>query len=94
MLEGLALTMQSADANTRLIPGHGTIITRDAIVPYRDMIIAVADKVKALVAQGKSLEEVLAANVTAPYDEKTKGGTDTSAKRFVTAVYQELKGGK
>jgi cyclase len=94
MLEGLDLTMKSADANTRLIPGHGTIIKRDDIIPYRNMIIAVADKVKALVAQGKTLEEVLAAKVTAPYDAKTKGGTDTSATRFVTAVYQELKGGK
>ncbi len=94
MLEGLDLTMKSADANTRLIPGHGSIIKRDDIIPYRNMIIAVADKVKALVAQGKTLEEVLAAKVTAPYDEKTKGGTDTSATRFVTAVYQELKAGK
>jgi cyclase len=94
MLEGLDLTMKSADANTRLIPGHGSIIKGDDIIPYRNMIIAVADKVKALVAQGKTLEEVLAAKVTAPYDEKTKGGTDTSATRFVTAVYQELKAGK
>jgi len=36
---------------------------------------------------------VLAAKVTAPYDAKIAGGTDTSAVRFVTAVYQELKSG-
>jgi len=91
MLEGLDATMKSADANTRLIPGHGTIIKRDDLVPYRDMIVAVAAKVGEMIAQGKSLQEVLAAKVTAPYD--TAGGTDTSAVRFVTAVYQELKGG-
>jgi cyclase len=94
MLEGLDATMKSADANTRLIPGHGTIIKRDDIIPYRDMIVAVTDKVQQLIAQGKSLEEVLAAKVTAPYDAKTAGGTDTSAVRFVTAVYQELKSGR
>jgi cyclase len=55
------------------------------------MIVAVADKVGGLIAQGKSLEEVLAAKVTAPYDAKTAGGTDTSTTRFVTAVYRELK---
>src|SRR5262245_20718279 len=93
MLEGLDATMKSADANTRLIPGHGTLIKRDDIIPYRDMIVAVADKVGGLIAQGKSLEEVLAAKVTAPYDAKTAGGTDTSTTRFVTAVYRELKGG-
>src|SRR6266702_3185279 len=94
MLEGPDATMKSADANTRLIPGHGTIIKRDDIIPYRDMVVAVTDKVGGMIAQGKSLEEVLAAKVTAPYDAKTAGGTDTSAVRFVTAVYQELKSGR
>jgi cyclase len=94
MLEGLDATMKSADANTKLIPGHGTIIKRDDIVPYRDMVVAVTDKVGAMIAQGKSLEEVLAAKLTAPYDAKTAGGTDSSAVRFVTAVYHELKSGR
>ena len=94
MLEGLDATMKSADASTKIIPGHGTIIKRDDIIPYRDMIVAVTDKVGGMIAQGKSLEEVLAAKVTAPYDAKTAGGTDSSAVRFVTAVYQELKSGR
>src|SRR5262249_7552519 len=85
MLEGLDATMKSADANTKLIPGHGTIIKRDDIIPYRDMLVAVTDKVSGMIAQGKSLEEVLAAKVTAPYDAKTAGGTDSSAVPFVTA---------
>ena len=38
-------------------------------------------------------QEVLAAKVTAPYDGKVAGGTESSAERFVSAVYQELKGG-
>jgi glyoxylase-like metal-dependent hydrolase (beta-lactamase superfamily II) len=92
MLEGLDLTMKSADANTTIVPGHGTLIKRDDIVPYRDMILAVADKVRGMIAQGKSRQEVLAAKVTAPYDAKVAGGTDSSAERFVSAVYQELKG--
>jgi len=92
MIEGCEATMKSADANTTIVPGHGTLIKRDDIIPYRDMILAVQDKVRQLIAQGKTLPEVLAAKVTAPYDGKVAGGTDTSAVRFVTAVYQELKG--
>src|SRR5215469_5541346 len=92
MLEGLDLTMKSADANTTLVPGHGTLIKRDAIVPYRDMVLAVADTVQQMIAQGKSLQQVLAAKVTAAYDAKVAGGTGSSAERFVSAVYQELKG--
>ena len=47
-----------------------------------------------MVAQGKTLQEVLAAKVTAPYDAKVAGGTESSADRFVTEMYQELKAGK
>ena len=94
MLDGLDLTMKSADANTVIVPGHGTLIKRDDIVPYRDMILAVSDKVRAMIGQGKTLQEVLAAKVTAPYDAKVAGGTDSSAERFVSAVYQQLKDAK
>ena len=94
MLEGLDLTMQSADANTVIVPGHGTLIKRDAIAPYREMILEVTDKVHEMVRQGKTLQDVLAAKVTAPYDGRVAGGTGSSAERFVSAVYQELKSGK
>jgi len=99
-LEGLELTMKTAGPNTRLIPGHGTYINRTDIIPYRDMILAVQTKVQQLIAQGKTLQEVLAAKVTAPFDAKVPGGllpvgtAGTSADRFVTMVYSQLKGGQ
>ena len=94
MLEGLDATAKSADANTIIVPGHGTLIKRNDFIPYRDMIVTIADKVGQMIAQGKSQQEVLAAKLTAPYDAKTAGGTDASADRFINAVYQELKSGK
>ena len=99
-LEALDATMKIAGPNTRLIPGHGTIINRTDIVPYRDMILAVQTKVQQMIGQGKSEQEVLAAKVTAPYDAKVPGGllpagaAGTSADRFVRMVYSQLKGGK
>jgi len=99
-LDGLELTMKIAGPKTRLIPGHGTYINRTDIVPYRDMILAVQTKVQQLIAQGKTLQEVLAAKVTTPYDPKVPGGllpagaVGTSADRFVSMVYSQLKGGQ
>jgi glyoxylase-like metal-dependent hydrolase (beta-lactamase superfamily II) len=98
-LEALDATMKLAGPNTRLIPGHGTIINRTDIIPYRDMILAVQKKVQEMIAQGKSQQEVLAAKVTAPYDSKVPGGllpagAGTSADRFVSMVYSQLKGGQ
>ena len=98
-LEALDAVMKLAGPNTKLIPGHGTIIHRADIVPYRDMILGVQTKVRQMINQGKSEQEVLAAKVTAPYDAKVPGGllpagTGTSADRFVRMVYSEMKGGK
>jgi cyclase len=97
-LQALDETMKLAGPNTRLIPGHGTIIHRDDIIPYRDMILAVEAKVRAMIGEGKSEQEVLAAKVTAPYDAKVPGGLSpagagTSADRFVRMVYAQLKSG-
>ena len=99
-LEGLELTMKIAGPSTRLVPGHGTYINRTDIVPYRDMILDVQRNVQQLIAQGKTLQEVLAAKVTAAYDAKVPGGllpagtAGTSADRFVTMVYSQLKSGQ
>jgi len=98
-LEALDQTMKLAGPNTRLIPGHGTVIHRTDIVPYRDMILDVQAKVQKMIGEGKSEREVLAAKVTAPYDAKVPGGLSpagagTSADRFVSMVYSQLKGGR
>jgi cyclase len=99
MLEALDATMKVARADTRLIPGHGTIIKRTDLVPYRDMIFAIQGKVQQMIAQGKTQQDVLAARVTSPYDAAVPGGLlpaaggGTSADRFISEVYQELKGG-
>jgi len=99
LLDGLEQTMKLAGPDTKLIPGHGTIINRTDIVPYRDMIFAVQEKVRAMIARGATEQQVLAAKLTAPYDAKVPGGLlpaaggGTSADRFVSAVYQELKRG-
>ncbi len=93
MLEALDMTMKLAGPDTRLVPGHGTIIKRDDMIPYRDMILAIENNVQSMIAQGKTLQDVLAAKVTAAYDAKLAGSTSASADRFVTEMYTELKGG-
>jgi glyoxylase-like metal-dependent hydrolase (beta-lactamase superfamily II) len=99
-LDALDATMSLAGPNTTLVPGHGTYIKRTDIAPYRDMILGVQAKVQQLIAQGKTLQEVLTARVTTPYDAKVPGGllpagaAGTSADRFVTMVYSQLTGGR
>lgn len=92
MIEGIDAAIRLCNAQTKVVPGHGPIVDRDALVAHRDMIIAVRDKIAPLVAQGKTLQDVLAAKPTAAYDAKVPN-SDTTTERFVTQVYQELKAG-
>jgi cyclase len=100
VIAALDLIVKLSGPRTKLIPGHGTVIARADISPYENMITAVRERVKQMIAAGDSLQIVLAAKLTAPYDAGVPGGLDptrivpgtTSADRFVTALYTEVKG--
>ena len=61
ILEGLSEIVDRAGPATRIIPGHGPIVDRNAVLAQRDLILAVRGKVQKLVEQGKTLDEVVAA---------------------------------
>src|ERR1700733_9121291 len=89
MIEGLGITIGMAGPNTKIIPGHGATVDRTALTAHRDMILVVRDKVAALVQQGKTVEEVLAAKPTSDYDAIVPNSSTTS-ERFIRQVYAEL----
>ena len=91
MIVAIDLITKLAGPDTTLITGHGTMISKPELQPYRAMILDIRAKTKPLVDQGKSLDEVLAANLTAPYDATTKGDTPQSNTRFITEVFNEVK---
>jgi len=93
MLDGLGQVIGLAGPRTRIIPGHGEIVDRAAVIAHRDMILAIRDRVAELVKQGKSQQEVLAAHPTADYDAKVPQAAQTS-DRFVGQLYAELSGAK
>lgn len=89
MLEGLGITIGMAGPNTKIIPGHGPMVDRTAVIAQRDMILAIRAKVEALVKEGKSVDEVIAANPTSDYPNIPNGST--TSERFVRQLYAELK---
>jgi len=92
LIDGLGATIGRAGPNTRIIPGHGPVTDRNGVVAQRDLLLAVRDKVAPLVAQGKTVEEVIAAKPTAEFDAKVPQGEQTS-ERFIKWLYAELKAG-
>jgi glyoxylase-like metal-dependent hydrolase (beta-lactamase superfamily II) len=89
ILDGLGLLIGRAGPSTKIIPGHGPIVDRAGVVAQRDLILTVRDRVAALLAQGKSEDDVVAAKVTADLDAKVQQPGNT-AERFVRQVYEEL----
>jgi len=89
LLDGLGEISALAGPNTKIIPGHGPITDRAAVTAQRDLVLAVRDRVRVLIKQGKSQQEVLAAHVTAEWDSKLNI-PPTASDRFVGQIYAEL----
>jgi len=83
--EALAMT----NARTRIIPGHGPLATRDDLVAYRDMLKTIADRVARLVAQRRTLAQVVAAKPSASFDAKWGNGF-MKPDPFISSVYTSL----
>jgi len=80
------------EGGTYIVPGHGYLADEHEVVEYRDMVVIVRDRVKAMVDAGATLAQVKAARLTADYD--TQYGVNTgpwTTEMFVTAVYDSLK---
>jgi cyclase len=91
MVDAVDLIEKLAGSDTTLVPGHGTLVKKTDLLAYRAMLVDILAKVKNLRDQGRSLQEVLAANLTAPYDKTTRGDTQQSKDRFITEAYDEVK---
>jgi cyclase len=91
MLDAVDLIEKVAGPDTTLVPGHGTLVNKNDLLPYRAMVVDILAKVKTMRDQGRSLTEVLAANLTAPYDKTIQGDTRQSKDRFISEAYDEVK---
>ena len=86
-IDALAMAIGVAGPDTKIVPGHGVVSSRDDVIEFRDMVLDVSRRVSEMVEQGRTLEQVMAGGVTA-----AQRSTWGDPKRFLTAVYQELGG--
>ena len=66
--------LERADADTRIIPGHGRLASPEDLRAYRDMLETVRLRVARLLAAGRTEDETVAAQPTADLDETWGGG--------------------
>lgn len=93
ILAGLGETIGLAGPKTRVVPGHGPITDRNGLIAQRDLLLSVRDLVRPLVAQGKTVEEIVAARPTAAFDPKVVLMPGETPDQFVRWLVAELQSG-
>lgn len=88
-IDAAELALSLADDATKIVPGVGAVSSRADLAAYRDMLVTVRGRVAALVRDGKTLDEVVAAKPTAEFDAQW-GSPDHML--FLPAIYAELAG--
>jgi cyclase len=78
-----------SNAATRIIPGHGALATRADLQTYVDVLKTIRSRFQALIDQGRSEDQVVAAGVTSEWDA-TWGTGFMNPERFTRLAYQSL----
>ena len=86
-----SVLIEVSDANTKIVPGHGVVSSVADVTAVRDMLVVIRDRVAAAIRDGKSLEEIQGAGLTAEYDERWNGeGRIGSSASLLEAAYADL----
>ena len=89
MIAAVERGLELADDETIVVAGHGPASDRAGLAAYAEMLRGFRDRIAALKAEGKSLEEVVAARPTAEFDDAL-GGRFISPERLVGFIYESL----
>jgi cyclase len=81
--------LKLTNGKTRIVPGHGPLADKAALLEYRTMLISARDRMAKLVQDGKSEDEVVAAKPFADLDAKW-APTELASKNFIRVVYHSL----
>jgi len=90
LLAAFEQTIQLAGPATKIIPGHGPNTDRKGVAAQRDLVLAVAAKIRPMVEKGNTVEEVIASKPTAEFDASVPNAAQTS-EQLVRWLYAEIK---
>lgn len=91
LIRAVGAALAVMDSDTRIIPGHGEVGTREDLRSYRDALKTMRDRVANLMRRGMTLEAV---QEEGPADEFAEawGQGESAADGFVATLYASLGG--
>ena len=90
MLAGLKRALEIAGENTKIIAGHGPLIGRAELEVYRSMLVTVRDRVLWAIADGQSVDQLVASDALEDLNPTWAGGEPARAERTLRAFYTDL----
>ncbi len=91
LIDGLRRLLERIPADAHLIPGHGEMTGVDGLREYLEMLETITERVRAHVADGWSVDEMLEAGATEDFDERW-GGAFIAPRRFLEILAASLAG--
>ena len=80
---------------TLVVTGHGRAYDQIDVLNYRDMVVTIRDIVFDMIKNGKTLEEIKAAQPAGPWAQQYgPKNSRYNADSFVETIYKSLKAGK
>jgi glyoxylase-like metal-dependent hydrolase (beta-lactamase superfamily II) len=89
MIAAADLYLKLCNDKSWIVPGHGPIADKAALLDYRTMLVTARDRMAQLVKDGKSEDEVIAAKPFADLDVKW-APSELASKNFIRVVYHSL----
>ncbi len=90
-LDGFLRTLDEWTSNTlHVVPARGKVTNGGDVKAFRDMILTVRDRVKGMIAAGRTEAQILAAHPTAEFDAQWGGGR-VRPDAFVHEICSALK---
>ncbi len=74
MIAAADRVLAMADEKTKIIPGHGPLCQKAQLQASHDMLVVARDRIRKLMDEGNTRDEVIAAKPTADLDEEWGGG--------------------
>lgn len=90
VIDAIDRGLRIAGEDTKIIPGHGPLATKNDLRAYRGMLFEVRSRIREALKQKKTVEEIVAARPTADFDDRFGNGF-LSPDRFVRILCSLLK---
>jgi len=82
--------LKLANDNTKIVPGHGALMTKAQMAQYRTLLVTARDRVAKLISEGKSEDDVVKAKPIQDLEQQA-GANETATANFLRLTYRSLK---